>query len=192
MAYSGPVTDPRPLALAAQVLIAVQTLWQLGLALAGGTRSKLFAETVTFVTMPLFFGVTIVFLCWFRRCSLNAEVFAPGTHRHSRGFVLGAWFIPLVQWWVPRRIALDIWRASGLGGTWLLNAWWVAWLARALVGCVEGLSERHPNAFSLYDESANLVATVLVILVIRKITAAQDATIRQDLAGLPFARTPTV
>jgi hypothetical protein len=68
----------------------------------------------------------MVFLSWFRRCRLNAELFAPGTHKYAPGFAVGAWFIPVAMWWIPRRIALDIrWAGSPVGAAWLLklNSW---------------------------------------------------------------------
>lgn len=136
MAYSGPVADPRRLALAAQVLIAVQTAAQLALAAAGGTGSKLFAQFAP-LSLLLFAATVVAFLCWFRRCRLNAERFAPGTHRYSAGFAVGAWFIPVAMWWIPRRMALDVWRANPpAGGAWVVDAWWAAWLAKTVGGAI--------------------------------------------------------
>lgn len=189
LAYSGPVADPRRLALAAQVLIALQTAAQLAVAVTGGTRSKFFPQFVP-VSLPLFLATIVVFLCWFRRCRLNAELFAPGTHKHSAGLAVGAWFIPVAMWWIPRRIALDIWRAnSPVGGTWLINAWWAAWLAKTVGGAVAVQLEARPYGFSLYDEVVGVVAAALAILMIHQVTARQDAQVRADLEALPF--TPT-
>lgn len=192
MAYSGPVADPRPLALAAQILIVVQTAAQLGLALTGGSGSELFARTAP-VSMLLFVATTVVFLCWFRRCRLNAELFAPRTHKYTTGFAVGAWFIPVAMWWIPRRIALDVWRVTGpAGGTWLINAWWMAWLAKTLVAAIALQFQSHPTGYSLYDQTAGIIAAALAVVVIRQVTARQDAKARADLAALPFALKPTV
>ncbi|GGV48205.1 hypothetical protein GCM10010495_77440 [Kitasatospora herbaricolor] len=192
LAYSGPVADPRRLALAAQVLIAVQTAAQLTVAVAGGTRSKFFAQFVP-ISMPLFLATIIVFLCWFRRCRLNAELFAPGTHKYSAGLAVGAWFIPGAMWWIPRRVALDIWRAnSPTGGAWLINAWWVAWLAKTVGGAVAVRLGARPYGYSLYDEVVGVVAAALAILVIQQVTARQDAKVRVDLKSLPFTQTSSL
>ncbi len=183
-----PAAAPRRLALAAQVLIAVQTAAQLAVAVVGGTRSTFFAQFAP-ISMALFLAALIVFLCWFRRCRLNAELFAPGTHKHGAGFAVGAWFIPVAMWWIPRRIALDIWRAnSPAGGSWLINAWWVAWLAKTVGGAVAVQLGARPYGSSLYDDVAGVAAAFLAILVIQQMTSRQDARVRADLESLPVTQ----
>ncbi|GJF32473.1 hypothetical protein KNE206_51730 [Kitasatospora sp. NE20-6] len=192
LAYSGPVADPRRPALAAQVLIAVQTAVQLAGAVTVGTGSKLFAQFVP-ISMPLFVATVVVFLFWFRRCRLNAEHFAPGTHRYSAGLAVGAWFIPVAMWWIPRRMALDVLRAnSPAGGAWVINAWWAAWLAKTVGGAIAVQLGSGPYGYSPYDAAVNVVAAVLAILVIRQVTAGQDAAVRADLAAMPFTRAPAL
>lgn len=174
------------------MLIVAQTVAQFGLAMTGGSRSKLFAQTAP-ISMLLIFATIVVFLCWFRRCRLNAEIFAPGTHKYSTGFAVGGWFIPVAMWWIPRRIALDVWRANGsVGGAWMINAWWVAWLAKTLSGGIAAGFQSHPNGYSLYKMVVGVVAAGLAIVVIRQVTAGQDGKARADLAVLPFAPTPVV
>ncbi|MET9615624.1 DUF4328 domain-containing protein [Kitasatospora indigofera] len=181
--YSGPVVDPGRLAVAAQVLIAVQTVAQLAVAFTGGTRSKLFAQYVP-ISLPLMVATVVVFLCWFRRCLLNAQCVAPGTQRYSAGLAVGAWFVPVAMWWIPRRVALDIWRAgTPAGGTWLIEAWWAAWLAKTVGGAVAARSGARPYGYSVYDEVVGVVAAVLAILVIRRITERQGAGARAGLAA---------
>ncbi|MEV7776112.1 DUF4328 domain-containing protein [Kitasatospora sp. NPDC086791] len=192
----GPVADPGALAVAAQVLIALQTAAQVAVGVAGGTRSELFARFVP-LSLPLFVTTVVVFLCWFRRCRLNAGHFAPGTQRHSAGLAVGAWFIPVVMWWVPLRVALDIRRANRpaganppAGGEWLINAWWVAWLGKTIGAVIAiRLGAPRPYPYSLYDEVVGVVAAVLAILVIRQITAGQTARIRADLKSVRYGRT---
>ncbi|WP_228034043.1 DUF4328 domain-containing protein [Streptomyces spongiae] len=160
-----PTADPRPLAVAAQALIAAQTVAQ-------SVSSARYAS----VSVALFVAAVVVFLCWFRRCRLNAEVFAPGTHRYAPGFAVGGWFIPVAMWWIPRRTALDIWRASGpAGGEWLINAWWVAWLAKAVGTATAHQFASRPGGSFLYDQVTGVVVGVLAILVIGRVTARQHA-----------------
>lgn len=184
--HGGPVAAPHRLALAAQVLIAAHTALQFATALAGGTRSKFFALTVP-LSVPLFVATVVVFLCWFRRCRLNAEVFAPGTHKYSPGFAVGAWFVPVAMLWIPRRITLDIWRAtSPADGTWLVNAWWTTWLGGDIVSALAARPGTHLTGLSPYGQALTVAATGLAILMIRRLTTRQDARIRADLAALPF------
>ncbi|GAA1183636.1 VIT1/CCC1 family predicted Fe2+/Mn2+ transporter [Kitasatospora gansuensis] len=189
LAHGGPVADPRRLALAAQALIVVQTAGQLAVAVAGGTRSHFFTQFVP-ISMPLFIATIIVFLCWFRRCRLNAELFAPGTHRYSAGLSVGAWFIPGAMWWIPRRIALDIWRAnSPVGGAWLINAWWVAWLAKTIGGAVAAQLGTGSYGYSLYEDVVGVVAAALAVLMIQQVTTRQAVKARADLETLPLTQT---
>lgn len=182
-----PAGDPRSLAVAAQVLIAAQTALQVVVAAAGGIRTELFRQCAP-LNAPLFIGAVVVFLCWFRRCRLNAERFAPRTHKYSTGFAVGAWFIPGAMWWIPRRVALDIWRASPpAGGAWLIDAWWVAFLAKTVGGVVLELTLPFQYLYSPYDAAVAVVAAVLAILVIRGITAGQYAAASAEPAVPPFA-----
>lgn len=188
LAYSGPVADPRGLAVAAQVLIGVQGAAQLAVAVAGGTRSELFSRYVP-IAGPLFIATIVVFLCWFRRCRLNAEHFAPGAHKYSAGAAVWAWFVPGPMWWIPRRVALDVWRANApAGGAWLIDAWWVAWLGKSVGAAILiELGAARPYAYSPPDATVGVVAAVLAILVIRRITARQHAAVGAEMASLPFA-----
>jgi uncharacterized protein DUF4328 len=186
--YGRPVADPRPLARAAQVLIAAQTVAQLALAVAGGARSTTFARFAP-ISMVLFLAATVIFLNWFRRCRLNAELLAPGTQKYSAGFAVGSWFIPLAMWWIPRRIALDIRRAaSPVGGAWLIEAWWVAWLAKTVGGGVAAQLGEKTYGYSLYDDVVGVVAALLAILMIQQVTAGQNAQAHADLASAPVTQ----
>ncbi|PPT14626.1 DUF4328 domain-containing protein [Streptomyces cinnamoneus] len=137
---------------------------------------------------------------WFRRTRVNAEVFAPGTHRFGTGWAAGAWFTPVVNFWFPKQIANDIYRASSPTGPQnvrkgLLNAWWVLWIAATACNVVSSAlysvatnrntydgSDWHDNVSAL-KSSVNLsglafllyfVAALLAILVVRQLTKMQE------------------
>ncbi|MFI9366745.1 DUF4328 domain-containing protein [Kitasatospora sp. NPDC053057] len=131
------------------------------------------------VTEPLFLAAAVVFLMWFWRCRVNAEVLAPGRHSYSSGMAVGSWFIPGLMWWAPWRVALDVWRASGaVGGSPLVNAWWIAWLVKSVgVSAYMVLDLRgDPNA--PWTVAVNSVAAVLAVIVIRRVSTAQSAMFR--------------
>jgi hypothetical protein len=52
-----------------------------------------------------------MFLVWFYRSRVNAEGHG-WPQRLSRGWAIGAWFAPVVNFWFPFRIMVDIWRAG--------------------------------------------------------------------------------
>ena len=113
----------------------------------------------------------VAFLTWFRRCRDNAELRLPGSVSYTRGWALGAWFNPLYMWWRPRRIAMDIYRA-GVDRTSpdpngrLINAWWAAWIASIGAPFL-------PFDAQGANKVLNLIAAVLAIMVIQRITAPQ-------------------
>ncbi|GAA2241886.1 hypothetical protein GCM10010145_05010 [Streptomyces ruber] len=146
----------------------------------------------------------IVFLVWFHRVRVNAEVFAPAGHRKKRGWAVGGWFVPVVNLWFPRRIALDTWDASG---SWnaprphgLVDAWWALWLVTLVYG---------PFAYSAYEEAetapeirravaqvlvADLVdaaAAVLAAVFVLTLTRMQDVKARSG-PGVPPMAAPAV
>lgn len=179
------------LALAAQVLIGAETAAQLAVAVAGGTEATFYPQAAA-VSLPLFVATVVVFLCWFQRCRANAGILAPGAHRYSAGFAVGGWFIPVATWWIPRRVALDVWRASSpADGTWLINAWWAAWLAKTVGGVVVAQAGAGSCGYSLYDDVVGVVAAVLAILVIQQVTTRQETALRADLGSPSLAQSAT-
>ncbi|MDH6144515.1 hypothetical protein P3T35_006558 [Kitasatospora sp. GP30] len=156
--------------MATQVLIVMHAV----LGTADGISPTFFAETAR-LPIPLFLGIVVVFLCWFRRCRLNAEVFAPGTHKYPAKHAVGTWFTPGVMWWAPRRITLDVWRASGATGSpWVINAWWAAWLAKSVGVTAYMVIDLNGNPNSPATVLVDVVASALAILMIQQVTAAQN------------------
>ncbi|MGB8944136.1 MAG: DUF4328 domain-containing protein [Streptomyces sp.] len=143
----------------------------------------------------------VVFLCWFHRVRVNAEVFEPYLQTKTRGWTVGSWFVPVVNLWFPRRIAIDIWDASGprsvaldrtmtLSGPadrpshTLINAWWTLWLATLFVGRwattaywdAEEVDEVDAAVSKLmFSDALDIAAAVLAILFVRRLTRMQDA-----------------
>ncbi|EPH45263.1 DUF4328 domain-containing protein [Streptomyces aurantiacus] len=151
-------------------------------------------------------ATAVVFICWFRRVRVNAEVFAPDGHTKARGWAVGGWFVPVVNLWFPRRIAADIWDASApatpdapLAGPpqpagWevqpkrtLLNAWWTLWLCTGIFGQIASrqyANAEEPEAIKravvslMASDVLNIAAAVVAILFVRRLTAMQDAKAR--------------
>lgn len=152
----------------------------------------------------------VVFLCWFHRVRVNAEVFEPYIHSKTRGWAVGGWFVPIVNLWFPRRIALDIWDASGersvaldrtmtLGDASarathpLVNGWWTLWVASLLVGRWASSGYWAAEEADEIDAAINRMmladvlhvgAAVLAILFVLRLTRMQDVKAR---SGLPIA-----
>lgn len=156
-----------------QVLLAAQAAVQIVLGLTTGTGSGLFAQAAP-LTMPLFLGTVVVFLCWLRQCRLNAEAFAPGTQKYTVGSAVGVWFVPVVMWFAPRRVVLDIRRAGGsAGGAWVIEAWWVAWLAKSVGFTAYLVIDQQGNPHAPLVVLVDVAAAVLAILLVAQVSAAQ-------------------
>ncbi|MFF9123434.1 DUF4328 domain-containing protein [Streptomyces sp. NPDC014889] len=128
----------------------------------------------------------VVFLCWFHRVRVNADVFDPSAHSKSRGWAIGAWFTPVVNLWYPRRITADIWDASSpadrSGSHRLVDVWWALWLIGLLVDRVAATAyNRADTAEELHraggqmmlSDALDIVAAVLAVLVVLRLTRMQ-------------------
>ncbi|MEI5007743.1 DUF4328 domain-containing protein [Streptomyces sp. PmtA] len=151
-------------------------------------------------TMNTFVACGVVFILWFRRARINAEVFAPDRHSLVRGWAVWGWIVPVVNLWIPRRVALDIWSASAPGAhlgpaprqsNRLVNAWWTAWiggyvptLAALTYVNAEGATEmRRQLGLTLVAVLFDIAAAVLAVLVVRRLTSMQH---RKALEGGPL------
>ncbi|MEW2636028.1 DUF4328 domain-containing protein [Streptomyces sp. NPDC048389] len=148
-------------------------------------------------------AVIVLFIIWFYRVRSNAGVFAYGLQRRGQGWAVGAWFIPVANLWIPRGIAVDVWRASRTDPFatddhqrhTLLNLWWAGFVTTWLVGRYAGrVYDRAESPKEIIDaadvlmvsEVIDIVAAVLAILFVRRLTHMQHT---KALAG---AQAPTV
>ncbi len=140
------------------------------------------------VQTGLVIALIAVFLVWFWRVRVNAEVFGPEYQSMSRGWTIGGWFVPIGNLWLPRRVASDAWGASGPAGRpssqALLNAWWLLFLATMLLG--RAASNQYARAASFEEirsavnllsasDAVDIVACVVAVLFVRRLTAMQTA-----------------
>jgi hypothetical protein len=133
-----------------------------------------------------------VYLIWFQRVRVNAEVFSPSGHRMRRGWAIGGWFVPIVNLWFPRRIALDIWDASSPrskpGWHGLVNIWWTLWIFSLLAGRVGYTAyERAETSQEVHDsmdtvilaDALDLAAAVFAVVVVLRLTRMQHEKAHQ-------------
>ncbi|WP_262056081.1 DUF4328 domain-containing protein [Streptomyces sp. STR69] len=135
----------------------------------------------------------IVYVSWFVLVRGNAEVFDPAEQSMKSWWAVVGWFVPGLNLWYPRRITLEIWDASNPAGTrrshLLVNVWWTLCLLTFLADRVGNL--RYKESFepdenhavlqlSLLADTVEIVAAVLAILVVLRLTRMQHAKV---LAG---------
>ncbi|WP_432248194.1 DUF4328 domain-containing protein [Streptomyces sanyensis] len=157
-------------------------------------RDADFADAMMAVTsfagMALVLATMVVFIIWFHRVRCNAGVFATDWFTNGTGMAIGSWFIPIGNLWIPRRVAVETWTASRADHLahsrqepiTLVNAWWTAWLITICLGRVAGrLYDRAETPgeivsaanFLVAADVTNIVAAVLAILFVRRLTHMQ-------------------
>ncbi|MGI3203005.1 DUF4328 domain-containing protein [Streptomyces sp. GLT-R25] len=129
---------------------------------------------------------------WFQRSRGNAEAFAPGHIRHASGMAAGSWFIPVVNFYMPKQIGNDIWTATtgrpAGAGRWLLHTWWWFWLAYFLAYANDSWASWYDRDLAVAmatdtivtSQAANVigvVTAVLAIFFVRRLTNLQQARI---------------
>ncbi|MFB6841098.1 DUF4328 domain-containing protein [Streptomyces sp. NPDC056361] len=196
--------SPNGLAKAVVVLLAANVVFDVLLG-AFDVRDLLADETVPYdvdalgpldwviasgLSFMVFLATATVFVMWFHRLRRNAEIWAPDLHTRTPGYAVGCWFIPFGNLWIPRSIAVGIWRASrwepyaadGRGELRLLNGWWACWVVGTLVNWVSGQMYKTAETagtwvmatrWSLVGYVLDAVAAVLAILVVRRLTSMQ-------------------
>ncbi|MFG2133849.1 DUF4328 domain-containing protein [Streptomyces sp. NPDC048751] len=149
-----------------------------------------------FISMIFLYLMTlaiVLFLVWLARARRNAQELSPEASVPSRGWTIGAWFIPVVNFFVPRQFVLDIGRASSASwgqkrDTTLVNLWWGAWIAHAVVLVVGGRVAPGSMALLVAAEALMIAAAVLLGLVIERITALQSAALGTTAPIAPLAQ----
>ncbi|MFD8075608.1 DUF4328 domain-containing protein [Streptomyces sp. NPDC059718] len=136
---------------------------------------------------------TVLFLVWLARARHNAQALTPQASLPSRGWTIGVWFVPLVNFFVPRQVLLDIGRASSV--SWqetrdktVVNLWWAAWLGHALALLTAGHIDPASIPLVALAETFMIAAAVLVGILIERITTLQSATLGASVALSPVTQ----
>ncbi|MFF3319533.1 DUF4328 domain-containing protein [Streptomyces sp. NPDC003035] len=144
------------------------------------------------IGFTLYVATGVVFIIWFHRLRKNAEIWAGDLQRRGPGWAIGGWFIPIGNLWIPRGIAVDIWRASrwepyaadGRRELTLLNSWWAFWTAGTVVDWIATRLYAAADTVDAYVTAASwslagyaldITAAVLAILFVRRLTSMQHA-----------------
>lgn len=137
--------------------------------------------------MYAYLATAVVFLVWFRRVRLNAEVFDAHAQPMKPGWAIGAWFVPLANFFLVYRIASGIWTASTpdsrpAASRVPLNAWWAGLLGSRLFAVwadrgddAAREADEYLNAFGplIAADVLDIASAVLAILFVRRLTAMQ-------------------
>ncbi|MFD8045115.1 DUF4328 domain-containing protein [Streptomyces chartreusis] len=90
-------------------------------------------DTASRYQVVVYLPAAIAFVLWFFRMRALTGLMAPDRFRNGPGWAIGGWLIPLVNLWMPYRIAVDMWGAATPLTTegerfrarlWPVNLWW--------------------------------------------------------------------
>jgi hypothetical protein len=144
----------------------------------------------------LMLAAGVVFITWAYSARINAERLTPANeHRRSRVWVWLSWFVPVVNFWFPKQVIDDIWRASDPQQQGvplrqrvqhrLTTLWWTAFVLmwifdRAYVrsyrdDAMTTDSFRNLAILSLLSTIAGAVAAYFVVQVVQRISGFQSA-----------------
>jgi hypothetical protein len=133
------------------------------------------ARSWTIPYLAIVIAAGIAFLIWWRRAHHNARWFGgPESQGRSGGWVIGAWFCPIVNFWYPCQMVADAWRASAPrpARAGIVILWWLLYLPSGLISfyanrtAAAGGTPASPSAFrdSLHTVAvANTIATGLYL-----------------------------
>ncbi|MGW0664831.1 DUF4328 domain-containing protein [Streptodolium elevatio] len=161
--------------------------------------------SATGISMLVFLAAGIVFMIWLHRARKNIELFGPPPHgKLGAGWAIGGWFVPLANLVLPKLVVDDVWRGSEptgspaeqRSGKTLILAWWLVFVVSEVLFFAgtftrgdDGNEDGMPKLTKAEDLDAwqtadwllaagyglLVVAGVLAIMVVRRISAAQAA-----------------
>jgi hypothetical protein len=149
----------------------------------------------------LFLAVGIAFIIWFHRAYHNLAAYGASGLPYGFGWAIGGWFVPVISLFYPKRIANTIWRASHpdipvpVGIDWrpkpvtpLLSWWWGIFIISGILYAATGglaadaITEdeiRVSSTWTLIAEALSIVAGVLALMVVSRITQRQQVRNQQ-------------
>ncbi|HLU58302.1 MAG TPA: DUF4328 domain-containing protein [Pseudonocardia sp.] len=132
----------------------------------------------------------VVVVVWLRRARAAAAEAGTWPQRWSEGWAVAAWFVPVLNLWVPAAVVSDVARAADPGSDRLRTScriWWAAWLGAgfALWIAFVGVPLFGPGApalivwfatFSFLSAGFFAVAAATFTQVVRRVTEWHDAS----------------
>lgn len=139
----------------------------------------------------VFLVTAVFFIAWFNRAYRNLPALGCRDRRWGTGWTIGAWFIPIAAWIIPKQIANEIWRCSVDRDQarereiplWV-HLWWVLYVIGTLLGNLSVRvygdgndidDERTSTLIDLVATPIYIASAVLCWLVVDRISKAQDA-----------------
>lgn len=161
---------------------------------------------IGFIFMVVYIALIIAFCMWIHRTSRNLQGLNVTAQRFSPGWAVGWWFVPIMNLFRPYQVVKEIWLASYPSATpqdpqhlrnapltAMLGWWWATWIASGILDgfLVASLlsDDLTPEQFitwnygSLVADALTIVAALLAFVLVKTITANQEAKHLRLTAG---------
>ncbi|MWA03708.1 DUF4328 domain-containing protein [Actinomadura sp. LD22] len=144
-------------------------------------RNGLVAGSTAQLVLTVLTGIAVIVWLW--RARTAAEVIEE-PEGWGRPWVIAGWFVPVLNFWIPRNVVASVWRASAPHGKppWPVNVWWAAFVVWALVGRLgDGDPTGTPGhihqeiTLRVVDWALGIPAALMAALVVWRITRFQEA-----------------
>lgn len=105
--------------------------------LAAISLSDSLKQIIVIVYFIIYILAVVFFILWFRRAYFNLHQLPWHNARYTEGWAAGSWFVPIIWFWWPYQIMVDIWKGKQnalrerLGepqSTTIVGWWWALFL----------------------------------------------------------------
>jgi hypothetical protein len=141
--------------------------------------ASLCAIALPVLDVPAGFGscvALVMFMVWLYRARINADG-RGWPQRESPGWAIGAWFVPVVNLWLPFQIMADIWRAGlppeeRANRAILPGIWWACLSVGSLLPYVTARSANlawHAD-IPIFGKITGVLAAIMTALLVQKVS----------------------
>jgi uncharacterized protein DUF4328/uncharacterized protein DUF4339 len=142
--------------------------------------------TLGILQLLLYWTTAGFFAAWAYQAYQNLKAFRVRNLRFTPGWAAGGFFVPFLNFVRPFQVFRELWKASDPSSNeenWvsastgpLLIAWWAGFLFMCLLGqiALHLPTDVDASGFGMFSDLVSIAATVLAILVVRKINERQQ------------------
>ncbi len=133
----------------------------------------------------------VLFFMWIYRSNSNSHTFTNEKLKHTPGWSVGWFFIPVANIWKSYQIPAEIWKVSKAGPDYkrksttplTLKLWWIAWIVDSLFSQISyNITDKAVETHELINAdrilfSSNIVSIIAIFLTIKLV---KEVTLLQE------------
>ncbi len=139
-------------------------------------------QIILIVSLVVTILAIIFFIMWFRRAYYNLHQLPWHNARYTEGWAAGSWFVPIIWFWWPYQIMVDIWKGTQnalrerLGEpqpSTIVGWWWACYLITDIYGKINARFNRGADELdelivsTKLDFIGEIISIPAIVLVIR-------------------------